>query len=116
MANTLPCLRSYTAQSMLLACDAGGYSPRLGVSLLKEYLDLAEEWSTPLRMIRGHTFSLIGMFAVIHSSLGIFVRPTCAHAARGPVRSREAVYPLGNARNLTLSSGRFNPNLRHIQP
>ena len=31
-----------------------------GVRLLKEYLDLAEQYPTPMRMIRGHTFSLIG--------------------------------------------------------
>jgi hypothetical protein len=29
---------------------------------MKEYLDLAEQYPTPMRMIRGHTFSLIGQY------------------------------------------------------
>lgn len=38
----------------------GAYMPVEGVRLLKEYLELAEQYPTPMRMIRGHTFSLIG--------------------------------------------------------
>ena len=45
-----PCQHWYT----------GAYTALEGVRLLKEYLDLAEQYPTPMRMIRGHTFSLIG--------------------------------------------------------
>lgn len=38
----------------------GAYTALEGVRLMKEYLDLAELYPTPMRMIRGHTFSLIG--------------------------------------------------------
>lgn len=38
----------------------GAYTAVEGVRLMKEYLDLAEQYPTPMRMIRGHTFSLIG--------------------------------------------------------
>ena len=32
--------------------------------MLKEYLDLAEQYPTPMRMVRGHTFGLIGQCLV----------------------------------------------------
>ncbi|KAL3146164.1 tRNA-dihydrouridine(16/17) synthase [NAD(P)(+)]-like protein [Trebouxia sp. C0010 RCD-2024] len=38
----------------------GAYTAVEGVRLLKEYLDLAEQFPTPMRMVRGHTFGLIG--------------------------------------------------------
>ncbi len=40
----------------------GAYTALEGVQLMKEYLDLAEQYPTPMRMIRGHTFSLIGQY------------------------------------------------------
>ncbi len=42
--------------------DPGGAkNPTEGCDLLLEYLDLAETYPTPFRMIRGHAFSLLGM-------------------------------------------------------
>ncbi|KAK9859393.1 hypothetical protein WJX84_003115 [Apatococcus fuscideae] len=38
----------------------GAKSPTEGCELLLEYLDLAESYTTPFRMIRGHAFSLLG--------------------------------------------------------
>lgn len=38
----------------------GAKSPTEGCELLLEYLDLAETYTTPFRMIRGHAFSLLG--------------------------------------------------------
>ena len=43
-----------------VALYAGAYTPVEGVRLLKEYLDLAQQYPTPMRMVRGHTFGLIG--------------------------------------------------------
>ncbi len=55
------CVSAVTEKSMS-GLVAGGYTALEGVRLIKEYLDLAEQYPTPMRMIRGHTFSLIGQY------------------------------------------------------
>ena len=42
-----------------------------GVRLMKEYLDLAEQYPTPMRMVRGHTFGLIGQYAIVSPNAAI---------------------------------------------
>lgn len=44
----------------MVCLNIGPFLPKDGVGLLREYLALAEQWDTPMRMVRGHTFSLIG--------------------------------------------------------
>lgn len=51
---------SPTSPHVCASALTGAYTAIEGVRLLKEYLDLAEQFSTPMRMVRGHTFGLIG--------------------------------------------------------
>ena len=45
---------------------AGRLAPLEGTRLLLEYCDLAEADKTPIRMVRGHSFSLIGVSGMTH--------------------------------------------------
>lgn len=51
--------------STLRLC-AGRLGPLEGARLLLEYCDLAEADRTPIRMVRGHSFSLIGAPGMVH--------------------------------------------------
>ena len=50
-----------------------------GVRLLKEYLDLAEQYPTPMRMVRGHTFGLIGQCTMVCCSMLHPILPDFLH-------------------------------------
>ncbi len=60
------CISAVT-EHLIPAFVTGGYTALEGVRLMKEYLDLAEQYPTPMRMIRGHTFSLIGQYHYLPS-------------------------------------------------
>ena len=53
-------LRRHATTRTLRVC-AGRLGPLEGTRLLLEYCDLAEADKTPIRMVRGHSFSLIGV-------------------------------------------------------
>ena len=53
--------------SLLLCVSVqAGWGPLEGTRLLLEYCDLAEADKTPIRMVRGHSFSLIGVSVMTH--------------------------------------------------
>ena len=58
----LPC-RSFMR---ILPVGAGRLGSLEGTRLLLEYCDLAEADKTPIRMVRGHSFSLIGVSGIAH--------------------------------------------------
>ncbi len=60
---------SAVKETLIPGLVTGAYTALEGVRLMKEYLDLAEQYPTPMRMIRGHTFSLIGQYCCLLSTL-----------------------------------------------